>query len=821
MGRRHQYTREVRHLLSIAKDEAKQLHQRTVGTEHFLLAMLQQKDPLLMELLATYKVNLKKLLESIEFIVGKGNKAFLSEPMLGPSARTVLQNAEQKAARQDEEQVSIEHILLAILEEPGSTTAGILASYNLSAHNVYAYLAQRQRSPLPLENTEDDMAYFQNQHLTPALNEVSRDLTREALDGKLDPLIGRKDELERVMQILTRRTKNNPVLIGAAGVGKTAIVEGLALAIIQNQVPDTLKDCRVVALDVGLLTVGTRYRGDFEERMKLILQEVVANKNIIVAIDELHTIVSSENSESSANMANLFKPLLARGEFRCIGATTFENYRKSIITDAALERRFQPVQVPETSFLETLEILRGLRESYANFHQVTIDDDALRAAVQLSSRYIQDRHQPDKALDLLDESASRLCVQRTAVPEKIRHLRLEVAEIRFMKEKYIINRDYDKAAQLRLDENERLTELREAENKWNQELSQNQSTVTIQLIAEVVSHWTGIPVAQITSEEAERLLNLEEELHKRVIGQDKAVKTVARALRRSRANLRDSRRPIGSFLFVGPTGVGKTELARALATTYFGDEQAIFKLDMSEFMESHHVSRLIGAPPGYLGYDQGGQLTEAVRRRPYSIILFDEIEKAHPKLFDLLLQILDDGTLTDARGRTVDFKNTLIIMTSNIGSGQLEKGLAAFSNKTEVEVNPQKLLEARIMPELKQYFRPELLNRLDDIVTFLPLTLKELKQIADLFIAQTHKHMQKLSIELEVTEAAREVLIKRGYDRWNGARPLRRAVQSSLDDMLAEAILQGICKNGDTVRVDIQDENLNLQCLTPALIGGL
>jgi ATP-dependent Clp protease ATP-binding subunit ClpC len=773
-----------------------------------------------MVLLATYHVNLKKLLESIEFIVGKGNKAFLSEPTLGPSARTVLQNAEQKAARQEEGLVGIEHVLLAILEEPGSTTAGILASYNLSTHNVYAYLTQRQKSQLPLENT-DDMARFQNQHLTPALNEVSRDLTREALDGKLDPLIGRKDELERVMQILTRRTKNNPVLIGAAGVGKTAIVEGLALAIIQNQVPDTLKDCRVVALDVGLLTVGTRYRGDFEERMKLILQEVVANKNIIVAIDELHTIVGSENSESSTNMANLFKPLLARGEFRCIGATTFENYRKSIMTDAALERRFQPVQVPETSFLETLEILRGLRESYANFHQVTIDDDALRAAVQLSSRYIQDRHQPDKALDLLDESASRLCVQRTAVPEKVRHLRAEVAEIRFMKEKYIIDRDYDKAAQLRSDENERHTELHEAEMKWSQEVSQKQSTVTIQLIAEVVSHWTGIPVAQITSEEAERLLNLEEELHKRVIGQDKAVKTVARALRRSRTNLRDSRRPIGSFLFVGPTGVGKTELARALATTYFGDEQAIFKLDMSEFMESHHVSRLIGAPPGYLGYDQGGQLTEAVRRRPYSIILFDEIEKAHPKLFDLLLQILDDGTLTDARGRTVDFKNTLIIMTSNLGSGQLEKGLATFSNKAEVEVNPQELLESRIMPELKQYFRPELLNRLDDIVTFLPLTLKELKQIADLFIAQTHKHMQKLSIELEVTEAAREVLIKRGYDRWNGARPLRRAVQSSLDDMLAEAILQGTCKNGDTVRVDIQDENLNLQCLTPALIGGL
>jgi len=783
-----------------------------------LLGILKLNDPLIEGLFASLHVSTLRVTEVLEYVVGRSNKALVGEPSLSAMARTALVIAEQEATAAQAELIGVEHLLLGLFSERDGVTVGVLESFG-----VYLSPARQQFTTLlskGRENTIFSSHYQARYDATPTLNQVSRDLTAAAIAGMLDPMIGREAELERTMQILSRRSKNNPVLIGHAGVGKTAIAEGLALRIIQGQVPENLVDCRVVALDVGLLTVGTKFRGDFEERLKCITQEIINARGIIIVIDELHTLVGAGVAEGSVDAASLFKPMLARGEFQCIGATTMDNYRKSIESDPALERRFQPIQVPETTSEETLEILRGLRSRYADFHQVTITDEALLAAVQMSSRYIQGRYQPDKAIDLIDEAAARVCVERSVAPDEIRRLREEIVLMQKAKDQAIAHHDFVMAAKKRIREMQLCQELRAVEHEWNASHEQDRPVVGEQQIAQIVSMWTGIPVVQIAAEEAERLLKLEDELHRRVIGQHAAVQTVARAVRRSRTNLRDGRRPIGSFIFVGPTGVGKTELARALATTLFGDENALIKLDMSEFMESHLISRLIGAPPGYIGHDQAGQLTEAVHRRPYSIVLFDEIEKAHPKIFDLLLQILDDGCLTDSHGQVVDFKHTFIILTSNVGTAQLEHSEMAFTSKRRSAKESQRTtyehIRTQVLSALKDLFKPELLNRIDEIVVFHTLEQEHLREIVDLMVAQTQKRMRDQAIELQVTDAARWLLVKYGYDPFYGARPLRRTVQRMLEDLLAESILQGTFAPDDIIVVDAADGKLAVNTLAVA-----
>ena len=814
VSRLNRYTKEARQALSYAREEALRLRYRTVGTEHILLGILRMNDPLIEGVFSSLHVSTLRIFQTLEFVAGHGNKVPVNEPSLGPAARAVVAQAEQEAVEAQAKLIGVEHLLLGLFSERGGIAAGVLESFGLHLDSI-------RQQVVALQSESVFPSQYQGQYdATPTLNQVSRDLTAAALAGTLDPLIGRETELERTMQILLRHSKNNPVLIGQAGVGKTAIAEGLAQRIVQGLVPGNLLHCRVVALDTGLLTVGTRYRGDFEERLKRIMQEIINARGIIIVIDELHALVGTGVAEGSIDAANLFKPMLARGEFQCIGATTLDDYRKTIEADSALERRFQPVQVSETSSQETLEILRGLRSRYADFHQVTITDEALLAAVQMSSRYIQSRFQPDKAIDLIDEASSRVCVQRAVVPERMRRLREEVVMVERVKDYTIAHRDFVAASKQRTCELRLRQELREIEQAWVASYEQNRPIVGEQEIAEVVAMWTGIPVVQIAAEEAERLLKLEDELHRRVIGQHTAVQVVAKAVRRSRTNLRDGRRPIGSFIFVGPTGVGKTELACALAVSLFGNESALLKLDMSEFMESHSVSRLVGAPPGYVGYDQPGQLTEAVRRHPYSIVLFDEIEKAHPKVFDLLLQILDDGRLTDAYRQVVDFKHTIIILTSNVGTAYLNQSEMGFApgrrSEEERQTKTYERIQAQVMSALKDLFKPELLNRIDEIVFFHPLEQKHLRKIVDLMIAQTQERLAAQSIELQVTDAARRMLVEQGYDPLYGARPLRRTVQRLLEDMLAESILQGTLVSGDTVIVDIVDDKLAVNALVLA-----
>ena len=807
---RYRYSDEMRQALAGAREEAKRLRHRMVNTEHLLLGLLKLRNPLIEALFSSLHVSTQRIIQALDFVLGRGNKPFLSDPTLTTAARATLARAEQEALAEEVGSIGLEHLLLSLLSEREGVAVGVLESFGVYKDTVaQQLLALRDTS---MEALRLSSQYQLRYDATPTLNLVSRDLTVAALRGTLDPLIGREAVLERTMQILSRRSKNNPVLLGNAGVGKTAIAEGLALRIVQERVPENLLHCRVVALDTGMLTVGTRFRGDFEERLKRIMQELLANKGIILVIDELHALVGAGVAEGSIDAGNLFKPMLARGEFQCIGATTQNDYRKTIEADPALERRFQPVQVPETTPGETLEILYGLRSRYADFHQVTITNAALQAAERMSSRYITSRCQPDKAIDLVDEAAARVCVSRVVAPEQVRMLREEILLAEKEKDIAIMHRDFAGAAKHRKSEQHLREELRQSEQEWMAGHCQERPIVDEQDIAEVVALWTGIPVTRIATQEAERLLHLEDELHRRVIGQDEAIRAVAQAVRRSRTNVHDSRRPIGSFIFVGPTGVGKTELARALAQTLFGDESACIKLDMSEFMESHHAARLIGSPPGYVGYDEAGQLTEAVRRRPYSIVLFDEIEKAHPKVFDLLLQLLDDGCLTDSHGQTVDFKHTIVIITSNAGTASLAASAIGFGQPRLSEQQRQskahERVRATVLPALKDLFKPELLNRVDEIVVFHPLEQPRLHQIVDLMIAQTQRRLAGQSITLQISESARSLLVQRGYDTAYGARPLRRAVQTLLEDPLAEAILQGALTGADTVFIDVADGEL-------------
>ncbi|HTK10214.1 MAG TPA: ATP-dependent Clp protease ATP-binding subunit [Ktedonobacteraceae bacterium] len=810
MSRQNKYSLDVRQAISFAREYAQRLRHRLVGTEHLLLGILKLHDPLIEGVLNSLHANPARIAQALEFVVGRGNKAILSEPSLNAAARSTLMRAEQEALHVQSDSVGLEHLLLAILDEHDGVAVGVLESFGVASETARKTLATLLRSG------RDELLlvvqYQTRYDTTPTLNQVSRDLTLAALQNELDPMIGREEELERTMQILSRRSKNNPALIGPAGVGKTAIAEGLAQRIVCGQVPETLLMCRVVALDVGMLTVGTRFRGDFEDRLKMIMQEIVSSPGMIVVIDELHALVHSGVAEGSIDAANLFKPMLARGDFRCIGATTLDEYRKTIESDPALERRFQPVQVFETSAKETLEILRGLRSRYEDFHQVSISEEALNAAVRMSSRYIQNRYLPDKALDLVDEAASYMCVQLSMAPDSVHQLRNRLIAVQREKDYAIAQRDFSLASHLLKSERQLRQDLWLEESIWHAGQRQQRPTVHAQEIAHVVARWTGIPVMQILEDEMLRLLNLEQALHERVVGQDEAVQAVARAVRRSRADIRDQRRPVGSFVFAGPAGVGKTALARALAAVLFGDENALLEFDMSEFMESHHISRLIGSPPGYVGYDQAGQLTEAVRRSPYSIVLFDEIEKAHPQVLDILLQILEDGVLTDARGQKVDFKHTLIILTSNAGIGSSAHNAMAFArntrNQQEASADDLDRLRAYTLPALKASLRPELLNRVDEIVVFHPLLMEHLHKIVDLMIAQVQQRMAERSIALEVTTAARQSLVEYEYDPAYGARALRRTVQHLLEDMLAEAILQGVIIMGDVVQVDAVDGKL-------------
>ncbi len=823
MSTTNKYTKEARQTLVFAKEEALRLRHRAISPEHLLLGLLRVNDILIENIFESLHLNTTRVTQAIEFVIGRGNKVHLSDPALNAAARYVIANAEVEAARAASDLIGIEHLLLGILGEENGAAASVLASFNMSLESVREHLVQLASTPNELAQQPSFSQEYQARYdATPTLNEVSRDLTAAALMDTLDPMIGREEELERTMQILSRRSKNNPVLLGAAGVGKTAIAEGLAQRIIEGKVPENLLNRRVVSLDVAMLTVGTKFRGDYEERLKKIMQEILDDKGIIMVIDELHTLMSSGVADGSVDAANLFKPMLARGEFQCIGATTYDEYRKTIEGDPALERRFQPVQVRETNERETLAILHGLRSRYEAYHHVILSNEALKAAVQMSSRYIQGRFQPDKSIDLIDEAASSLRVQQTVVPEAIRQLRDRIVLVQHDKDHEVRQHNFALASLQRAQELRLRQELQKLEYEWRMQQIQQTPTITEQHIAGIVAKWTGIPVAQIALEEAQHLLVLEEDLHKRVIGQHEAVQAVARAVRRSRTNLRDSRRPIGSFLFVGPTGVGKTELASALAGTLFGDESAMLKLDMSEFMEQHSVSRLIGSPPGYVGHDSAGQLTEAVRRRPYSVVLFDEIEKAHPKIFDLLLQILDDGCLTDTHGQTVDFRNTIVIMTSNVGTARLKANPITFTSR---HISEQEELDAaheqlrsRVTPALKEMFKPELLNRIDEIVLFHALEQTHLHEIVNIMIEQTQKRLAAQAITMEVSAKARHLLVKRGYDPVYGARPLRRTVQSMLEDMLAEAILQGECVANDTIVVDAANDILCIHRHAPALM---
>ncbi len=821
MSQSGRYTEEVRQALLASREVAVQLRHRVIGPEHLVLGILKVGDPIIECVLQRRQVSGARLRESLEFVVGRGNKAIISQPTFGQPARDALERGEQVAALMEQAQMGVEHLLLGVMGDENSIAAGVMESFGLSL--VFARKEIETLLSLGREHALFTAQYQARFNQTPTLNMVSRDLTTAALAGKIDPMIGREAELERVMQILSRRSKNNPVLIGRAGVGKTAIAEGLAVRIIEGRVPENLQQRRVVSLDVGLLTVGTRFRGDFEERLKFIMKELLNSPGIILVIDELHALVGAGVAEGSIDAANLFKPMLARGEFQCIGATTLDDYRRTIETDPALERRFQPVMVNETTPEQTLEVLRGLRPHYAEYHQVTITDDALVAAEQMSTRYIQDRFQPDKALDLIDEAAARVRFSRATAPDAVRQLREKLACAQRDSDAAIQRRDFSQALQHRYAVKHLSQTLAEAENAWQAQRQQERPLVDQNVIAGVVSARTGIPASRIVAAEAQRLLDLEDELHRRIIGQHEAVQAVARAVRRARTDLRDSRRPIGSFLFVGPTGVGKTEVARALAEALFGDEEAMVKLDMSEFMESHHVARLTGSPPGYVGYDQAGQLTEAVRRRPYSVVLFDEIEKAHPKIYDLLLQILDDGCLTDAQGRSVSFKNTIVIITSNAGSAQLKANEMSFvpahKNRQEREVGATSRMQAQILPALKELFHPELLNRIDEVVVFHMLEPEHLRDIVDLMIERTRQRIVEQSITLHVSDAARALLVKHGYDPVYGARPLRRTVQRMLDDLLAESLLRGAFQPGDTVEVDVVDGEL-VACVVVEVVVG-
>lgn len=806
------FTDDAQRVLSFAQEAALELGHDYVGTEHVLIGLIKVKNSVAAKALNELGLSAETIIEDVEEHIGRGNKK-ASSVYMTPRVKHVLELAVEVANHMNHNYVGTEHILLGLLSDGGGVAVGILRNHNIRANDIVdtirTILGSSDSASHSGEDRKDNSSLGE-------LADFSTDLNESAKQGKIDPVIGRDKEIARVIQILSRRTKNNPVLIGEPGVGKTAIAEGLAQRIVNGNVPEILRNKRIISLSISSMLAGAKYRGEFEERLKKAIDEVQKHDDMIIFIDEIHTLVGAGATEGAMDAANILKPALARGEFQVVGATTLDEYKKHIEKDAALERRFQPVLVGEPSEEDALEILKGLRDRYEAFHKAKITDEALEAAVSLSSRYITDRFLPDKAIDVVDEAASKVRMKVFSAAPDVKALETQLADVKKEKEAAVTAQEFEKAAEMR-DEEKRIEKEINDKKKAAKENSDAKLVVTDEDIASVVAQWTGIPVSKIAQEESESLLHLEEELHKRVIGQDEAVVAVSKAVRRARAGLKDPKRPIGSFLFLGPTGVGKTELARALAVALFGDETAMIRLDMSEYMEKHTVSRLVGAPPGYVGYEEGGQLTDAVRRKPYSVILLDEVEKAHADFFNILLQVLDDGRLTDSQGRTVDFRNTVIIMTSNLGAKALRKDspelgfLAAKkvdSNTEDVSVVNFKEAKKSVMDSVKRHFRPEFLNRIDEMIVFHALTSNDLKQIVTILMDTVVKRLGDMGLSLEISPAAMDLLVKEGSDFSMGARPLKRAIQRLIEDPISDLILQGNAPEGAIIKADVEDEHI-------------
>jgi ATP-dependent Clp protease ATP-binding subunit ClpC len=812
------FTERARRVLTLAQEEALRFNHNYIGTEHLLLGLVREGEGVAAKVLANLGVELNKVRSAVEFIIGRGDRAVMGEIGLTPRAKKVIELAVDEARRLGHHYIGTEHLLLGLVREGEGIAAGVLESLGVSLEKLRAEVTRILSQSMPQGAAQGSRAATR----TPTVDQLGIDLTAASRAGKLDPVIGRGKEIERVVQILSRRTKNNPVLIGEPGVGKTAIVEALAQRVVKGEVPEMLQGRRIVTLDIGSLVAGTKYRGEFEERLKKVIEELKNAGNCILFIDEMHMLVGAGAAEGAVDAANILKPSLARGELQCVGATTLDDYRKHIEKDAALERRLQPIVVEEPSVEETMLILQGIKSRYEDHHGLTISDEALSAAAELASRYVPDRFLPDKAIDLVDEAASRVRIKRSYAPPSLQEATKGLESLRREKEEAIAGQQYEYAAELRDREVKLQDKLEGMQAGWKTEQEESKPVVTEEDICEVVSMWTGIPVTRIASEESQRLLHMEDVLHERVVGQDEAIHNIAKAVRRARAGLKDPRRPIGVFMFLGPTGVGKTFLARVLSEFMFGAEDAMIKLDMSEFMEKHNVSRLIGAPPGYVGYEDAGQLTDTVRRKSYCLILLDEIEKAHPDVFNMLLQIFDDGHLTDAKGRKVDFRNTIIIMTSNVGSDLIRKetslGFATAVSEEKKAGQDYEKMKEKVLTAMKNVFRPEFLNRLDATVVFHSLSKVDIRKIVENEIKHIEDQLRAKEVTLEITDAAKDWIGEKGFDPVFGARPLRRVIQNELEDRLSEALLEERFGPGDTVRIDVQNDEIVLTNVSePAL----
>ncbi|MDP3730619.1 MAG: ATP-dependent Clp protease ATP-binding subunit [Candidatus Omnitrophota bacterium] len=801
----NRFTERARKVILLAKEEAKRFNHDYIGTEHILLGLVREGEGVAAAVLASFGLTSDKIRIEVEKLVQPGPSTVISGDLpFTPKAKKVMELATEEARALGHNYIGTEHLLLGLIREGEGVASQVLMNLGLELERVREEVMNLLGSAIPGYEMGQKVSHAK----TPALDAFGRDLTKLAKDNKLDPVIGRKNEIERVIQILSRRTKNNPVLLGEAGVGKTAIVEGLAQKIVTGDIPEILKDQRIIILDLALMVAGTKYRGQFEERIKAVMDEIKRSDDIIIFIDELHTLIGAGGAEGAIDASNILKPALSRGEIQCIGATTLDEFRKHIEKDAALERRFQTIMVEPPTVDETIEILKGLRDKYEAHHRVKFTDAAIEAAAKLSDRYITGRYLPDKAIDLIDEAGARARLSTMTAPPDVKHIEEKMETVKKEKEQSVKGQDFEKAAKFRDEERKLKEDLTGIKKEWKESRGKIEPKVSDEEIAYIVSKWTGIPIVKLEEKEQSKFLKMEEGLHKRVIGQDEAISVIAHAVRRSRAGIKDPRRPIGSFIFLGPTGVGKTLVARALAEYMFGDEDAIIQIDMSEYMEKFNVSRLVGAPPGYVGYDEGGQLTEKVRRRPYSVVLLDEIEKAHPDVFNILLQMLEDGRLTDSFGRKVDFKNTIIIMTSNIGAETLKKqGSIGFKSQEE-EVTYQSM-RSRLLDEVKKVFKPEFLNRVDDTIVFRPLTKEDLEKIIELEIKDVESRLKDQRILIDLTKEAKDFLVERGFDKVFGARPLKRTIQRFLEDPLAEEIIKGNYKNGAKVRVTAKADSLD------------
>ena len=815
-SRFEKFSERARRVLSLAQEEAQRFNHTYIGTEHILLGLVRETDGVAAKVLSNLGVELNKVRSAVEFIIGRGERTTTGEIGLTPRAKKVIELAVDEARRLQHNYIGTEHLLIGLMREGEGVPAGVLESLGVTLDKIRA-----ETSRILSQNVQQEQRGSRGRSTsgTPTLDQLGVDLTKAARESKLDPTVGREKEIERVTQILSRRTKNNPVLVGEPGVGKTAIVEGLAQRIAGNDVPGTLQNKRLVTLDMGALVAGTKYRGEFEERLKKVVEEITKAGNCVLFIDEVHTIVGAGSAEGAVDAANILKPSLARGELQTIGATTLDDYRKYVERDPALERRFQPVRVEEPSVEETMDILRGVKGKYEEHHQLEITDEAVQEAATLAARYISDRFLPDKAIDLIDEAASRVRINFTTAPLSVQEVTRMLESVRKEKDEAIAGRQYEYAAELRDREASISEKLDELERDWKDEQAEESPTVTHDDIAEVVSMWTSIPVTRLAATETERLINMEQVLHEGVIGQDEPITLVSKAVRRARAGLKNPRRPTGIFLFLGPTGVGKTLLVRKLAEFMFGSEDALIRIDMSEFMERHSVARLVGAPPGYIGYDDGGQLTETVRRKSYCVILLDEIEKAHPEVFNILLQIFDDGHLTDSKGRKVDFRNAIIAMTSNIGSDLIRQdrsvGFAARSESGQSEEQAYQRMKTNVLDEVKRFFRPEFLNRIDGQVVFHSLNREHMHQIIPIEMKDVASNLLEKGINLEISDEAKEWLVEKGYDPIFGARPLRRVIQDNLEDKLSDAILAGELGPADTAIIDVEDDGIVVKAESP------